>query len=148
MINNYHWYILLLKLLLAGASIFTNGQSFGSSNESYSLFKNISCSTSELQNFDDCMVNDVDDCLPSCYPIGIRCYGNNAVLYSNFFNCMFSEPGSCEEGTIRLANGVIEQEGRVEVCINGLWASICDKSWDKTDAHIVCREMGYPELGE
>ena len=60
----------------------------------------------------------------------------------------FAEPGSCEEGTVRLVDGVIEQEGRVEVCSNGVWGSICDQNWDKTDAHIVCQQMGYPELGK
>ena len=24
---------------------------------------------------------------------------------------------------------------------------MCDKGWDKTDAHVVCQQMGYPELG-
>ena len=44
-------------------------------------------------------------------------------------------------------NGIIEQEGRVEVCIDSVWGSVCDEGWDKTDAHVVCRQMGHPELG-
>ena len=47
-----------------------------------------------------------------------------------------------------MVDGIIQQEGRVEICKNGVWGSVCDQSWDKTDAHIVCQEMGYPELGK
>ena len=61
---------------------------------------------------------------------------------------MFLDPGSCEEGAVRLANGIIEQEGRVEVCHDGVWGSICDEGWDKTDAHIVCQQLGYATTGK
>ena len=49
---------------------------------------------------------------------------------------------------MRLSGGDIEQEGRVEVCVNGVWGSICDFGWDKTDAHIICKQLGYAELGK
>ena len=49
---------------------------------------------------------------------------------------------------MRLKGGDIEQEGRVEVCVNGVWGSICDYGWDKTDAHVVCKQLGYAELGK
>ena len=48
---------------------------------------------------------------------------------------------------MRLNGGNIEQEGRVEVCVNGVWGSICDYGWDKTDAHVICKQLGYAELG-
>ena len=53
----------------------------------------------------------------------------------------------CTDGSIRLADGIIENEGRVEVCVDGVWGTICDQGWDKTDAHVVCTQMGHPELG-
>ena len=70
------------------------------------------------------------------------------ILHVNiyiFYDC--PDTGDCEEGTIRLVDGIIEQEGRVEVCIDSVWGSVCDEGWDKTDAHVVCRQMGHPELG-
>ena len=57
------------------------------------------------------------------------------------------DPGMCTDGSIRLADGIIENEGRVEVCMDGVWGIICDQGWDKTDAHVVCTQMGHPELG-
>ena len=49
---------------------------------------------------------------------------------------------------MRLADGIIDNEGRVEVCVNGVWGTVCDQGWDKTDAHVVCKQLGHPELGK
>ena len=53
----------------------------------------------------------------------------------------------CTNGEIRLVDGVIENEGRVEVCYNGVWGAVCDQGWDSTDGHVACTQMGHPELG-
>ena len=58
-----------------------------------------------------------------------------------------ADPVDCEEGAVRIADGLIENEGRLEVCVKGVWGSVCDAGWDKTDAHVVCQQLGFSELG-
>ena len=36
----------------------------------------------------------------------------------------------------------------MEVCMNAVWSSVCDSSWDYKDAFVVCRQLGYPATGE
>ena len=53
----------------------------------------------------------------------------------------------CDDGTIRLRGGSNAREGRVELCANNAWGTICDNYWDNSDAKVVCRQLGYATVG-
>ena len=53
----------------------------------------------------------------------------------------------CTTGELRLAGGNIPNEGRVQICINNVWGTVCDDSWSINDATVVCRQLGYSTEG-
>ena len=70
-----------------------------------------------------------------------------------FVNCdaysisVDSTGSTCAYGDVRLIGGSNQYEGRVEVCINDQWGTVCDDSWGTTDATIVCEQLGYAYTG-
>ena len=60
---------------------------------------------------------------------------------------MTVEPANCETGDIRLVGGSLESEGRLEVCVNQLWGTVCSRSWDNKETRVACKQLGHQELG-
>ena len=54
----------------------------------------------------------------------------------------------CTNGAIRLVGGSSQLEGRVEVCVNGVWGTVCDDGWGTADAQVVCRQLNFSDAGK
>ena len=54
----------------------------------------------------------------------------------------------CTEGAVRLVGGMNETKGnKVELCHGGGWYGLCDRYSSYKEAHVVCKQLGYPYSG-
>ena len=47
------------------------------------------------------------------------------------------------QNAVRLMGGQNKFEGRVEVCQDGQWKTVCNDKWGKKEARVVCRQLGF-----
>lgn len=60
----------------------------------------------------------------------------------------YSGRGNCSDGALQLVGGETVSEGRAEICMDGVFGTVCDLNWDNSDAIVVCRELGFAPQGE
>ena len=54
----------------------------------------------------------------------------------------------CGDGDLRLVDSERIGEGRVEICFNNTYGSICADFWDEVDAQVVCGQLGFVRNGQ
>lgn len=72
-------------------------------------------------------------------------YAEELVNDSLFLYCV---PIACSAGLIRLTDGPDSYQGRLEVCLNGVWGTVCRDSFDGSDAMVACKQLGFSQTSE
>ena len=44
-------------------------------------------------------------------------------------------------------NGTV-LEGKIEVCFDSVWGTVCADDWNSSDASVVCRQLGFSYDGK
>lgn len=53
----------------------------------------------------------------------------------------------CTNGDARITGHSSNLIGRVEVCVNRTWGTVCEQGWSDPAAAVLCRQMGHSSNG-
>ena len=117
-------------------------KNFGSGTDRPILMSSLQCRGSE-RSLLECRQQacSVTSCTHNS-DVGVVCESKD--LFYNFFNYCTLAP--CSNGSVRLGDGGVLR-GRVEVCYNGSWVTICTHSWTVKEATVICSQLGYSRYG-
>ena len=72
---------------------------------------------------------------------GDKCYSKRICRHT--CTCKLLDSTNCSHSDIKLTGGKFSNEGDVQICVNGTWGYICDRSWYYSNINVVCRQLGY-----
>ena len=105
----------------------------------------INCNN-EAEKFIDCLPSSILDISERNQVAGLICSTFFAFQNVPFISIVYCI--DCTEGSLRLLDGSSYNKGRVEVCSNGRWGTVCNDGWTEREAALVCSRLGYPTLSK
>ncbi len=111
---------------------------------------NVACAGTETL-LTDCRASSIGiNTCTHAQDAGVRCLGSTPPG-TNYYNysmqhvlaIMLHIIDRCQNGDVRLVDGSIEMEGRVEVCYAEEYGTVCGNGFNIRAASVVCRQLGY-----
>ena len=152
----------MLQCLLADSTAYSNAH-FGQGSTIIIAMDNVACTGSEATLF-SCTHTTSHNCghhedagvqcvprefffIPLCMSVMQECMCMCVCVCCQPWNFYCLTIVGCTHGTTRLIGGTSSLEGRVEVCVNGLWGTVCSHGWTARDANVACRQLSYSGSG-
>ena len=87
----------------------------------------------------------------ACYATGCTHFRRAGIIcerknFYSFYIAVKTLTAVCTSGSIRLGDRA-KLRGRVEVCYNGSWVTICSHQWTVQEATVICSQLGYSRYG-
>lgn len=54
---------------------------------------------------------------------------------------------NCTDGEARLVDGPSTNKGRLEICHNQAWATVCNSGFSTEESRVVCAQLGFQRYG-
>ena len=91
----------------------------------------VQCDGSEMSLL-ECNISYLSPAVPSLKDAAVVCQAQSTPI------------SNCSNGDIRLVNGTTVLEGRLEICINNAWGTVCSQGFTADDAEVVCQQLKLP----
>lgn len=83
---------------------------------------------------------------------GVKCFNDttgNAHAFTKLETVISNGVvgGVCTLGEVRLVGGPTNSSGRVEVCFDGQWGTLCGDRNSSSTANVICTQLGFASQG-